>query len=83
MKKEIIEIFTCDYCGFQHKDENFMRDHEELCFKNPKNLPCSECENNIIGAGCAKNMDMEKINSDTLCFFYKKGTPKSILDIIK
>ena len=82
MKKDTIEIYICDYCGLKHEDESWMKIHEEVCLKNPINKPCSECENHMIGAGCLAGINMDAVGGNVLCFRYKKGTPKSITDIL-
>ena len=82
MIKETIEVYVCQYCGAKHIDESFMGMHEEVCPKNPKNQPCSECENQILGVGCSKNVDMESICGNAICFCYKKGQPKNILNMM-
>ena len=83
MFKETIDLYICQYCGQKHQDENWMKLHEEICALNPKNQPCAMCENQILGVGCSKNMDMESIGGNVLCFFYKKGYPKNPFDIIR
>lgn len=82
MKKETIDIFICDFCGHQTQDEAYMKLHEEICPLNPKNQPCSMCENQILGLGCSKGMDMENIGGNVLCFYYRKGYPKNPFDQI-
>ena len=82
MRKETIDIYICDFCGFKHPDEYFVKHHEEVCPKNPKNQPCSECENHILGIGCARGMDMDSIGGNVLCFYYKKGQPKNLLNMM-
>lgn len=73
-------IYKCDYCGFEHEDKEFLIIHEECCVLNPKNQPCSMCSNMILGVGCSKNMDTEKIGGNVLCFYYKKGIPQNPFD---
>ena len=75
MKKETITLYECEFCGTKHEDEQWMKMHEELCPLNPKNQPCATCSKQILGMGCAHNMDMEKIGGKVKCFFYKEGIP--------
>lgn len=82
MKKEIIEIYVCDFCGIKHESEDWMKTHEEVCLKNPKNQPCSECENQLIGVGCMCGMNMDVIGGNVYCFRYKKGEPKTMQDFL-
>ena len=58
-----------------------MRQHEEICPMNPKNQLCSMCENQILGLGCSKGMNMEDIGGNVLCFYYKKGTSQNPISI--
>ena len=79
MKKEIKEFYICDYCGAFHEDKNQMELHENICPKNPKNQPCSTCQNLILGMGCAKNINMDVVdNKKVKCFFYKEGLPQTL-----
>ena len=81
MEKEIIEVYVCSHCKeTKHPNEQWMRQHEEVCPMNPKNQPCSMCENQILGLGCSKGMNMENIGGNVLCFYYKKGYPKNLFD---
>lgn len=81
MEKEIIEVYVCSHCKeTKHPNEQWMRQHEEVCPMNPKNQPCSMCENQILGLGCSKGMNMENIGGNVLCFYYKKGYPKNPFD---
>ena len=75
MKKEILTLYKCDFCGTKHEDEEWMKMHEELCPLNPKNQPCATCCMQILGLGCAHKIDMEKIGGKVKCFFYKEGIP--------
>ena len=37
----------------------------------------------IVGVGCCKKMNIENIDGKKIkCFFYKKGTPKTLLDAL-
>ena len=79
MRKETKELYICDYCSASHEDEKWMQCHEEVCPLNPKNQPCSTCQNLILGLGCAKGMDMEVIDGKKVkCFFYKQGLPQTL-----
>ena len=77
MNKETIELYICDYCKQKHTDVNWMEMHEEICPMNPKNQPCSKCENQILSIGCGKGMKMESVGGNVECFFYKEGYPKN------
>ena len=78
MKKENIDLFICDFCGQHSRDEFYMQLHEDICPLNPKNQPCSMCENLILGLGCSKGIAMESVDGKkVLCFFYKKGYPQN------
>lgn len=77
MKEEM--NYVCDYCGFKSNNKEVVFLHEELCPLNPKNQPCSQCENMIVGMGCARNVPIEKVDGQkVLCIFYKKGTPRTL-----
>ena len=76
MEKITKVLFKCQYCGLEHEDENFMGTHEECCAKNPKNQPCITCANLILNMGCSKNVDMESVGGNSLCFCYKEGIPQ-------
>lgn len=79
MKKEIKEFYICDYCGTPHENKEWMKEHEEICPLNPKNQPCSTCQNLILGLGCSKGMNMEQIDNKKIkCFFYKEGLPQTL-----
>lgn len=83
MKEIITTSYVCDYCGLKLEDKEQMELHEEVCPLNPKNQPCSQCENMIVGVGCCKKMNIENIDGQKIkCFFYKKGTPKTLLDAL-
>ena len=80
MEKETIEVNVCSHCKeIKHPNEQWMRQHEEICPMNPKNQPCSMCENQILGLGCSKGVNMEDIGN-VLCFHYRKGYPKNPFD---
>ena len=76
MTRDTNDIFICDYCGFKHTDELFMKIHEDCCSENPNNHPCIKCENCEIGlmgeATCKFDMDMDSIGGKVLCIKYKK-----------
>ena len=81
MEKETIEVYVCSHCKeIKHPNEQWMRQHEEICPMNPKNQPCSMCENQILGLGCSKGVNMEDIGGNVLCFHYRKGYPKNPFD---
>ena len=82
MKKELREVYECEFCGVKMLSEEDMVTHELLCFKNPINQPCSECENQVLGFGCSAGMNMDVMGGKVVCFRYKKGKPKSMLDMI-
>lgn len=83
MKEIVTTFYTCDYCRLKLEDKSQMELHEEICPLNPKNQPCSQCENMIVGVGCCKKMNIENIDGQKIkCFFYKKGTPKTLLDAL-
>lgn len=82
MKKETVDIYICDFCGRMSEDKEFLRLHEECCPKNPKNQPCSECENLMLGIGCIKGMNMEDVGGNVICFHYKKGVPQNPLSML-
>ena len=82
MKKELREVYICEYCGCIMLSEEGMLTHELICLKNPINQPCSECENQIIGLGCSAGIDMESIGGKVACFKYMKGKPKSIQEVL-
>ena len=82
MKKETIDIYICDFCGIRHESEDWMKLHEQVCTKNPINMPCSQCENQVIGFGCSKGMNCDAIGGNVLCFFYKKGNPTSLFEMV-
>lgn len=83
MKEIITTFYVCDCCGLKLEDKSQMELHEEICPLNPKNQPCSQCENMIVGVGCCKKMNIENIDGQKIkCFFYKKGTPKTLLDAL-
>ena len=75
MKSKNIKIFICDFCGFMSESEQVTKLHEECCPKNPKNLPCSQCSNLILGIGCSRGKNIDDVGGNVLCFFYTKGTP--------
>lgn len=81
--KEVIKRFVvCDYCGLELQDDNEMKIHEEVCPHNPKNQPCCNCSNQIIGIGCSKGCDMEAIGGNVLCFCYKEGKPMTTMEAL-
>lgn len=83
MEKETLEVFVCSYCKeTKHPNAEWIKKHEEICPMNPKNQPCSMCENQILGIGCELGMDMEAVGGNVLCFFYRKGYPKNPFDQI-
>lgn len=83
MKELTTTFYICDYCGLKLEDKSQMELHEETCPFNPKNQPCSQCENMIVGVGCCKKINIEDIDGKKIkCFFYKKGTPRTILDAL-
>ena len=83
MEKETIEVYVCSHCKeTKHLNEQWMRQHEEICPMNPKNQPCSMCENQILGLGCSKGMNMEDIGGNVLCFHYRKGIPQNPMSIL-
>ena len=58
-----------------------MELHEVICPLNPKNQPCSTCSHQILGIGCAKNVNMEAVNNSKVkCLFYQEGIPKNLFD---
>ena len=71
-------VYKCEYCGYEDEREDFMQIHEECCALNPKNQPCSTCTNMILGIGCSKKVDMEKVGGNVMCFFYKEGLPQTL-----
>lgn len=83
MKKQVITIYECEFCGTKHEDEQWMKMHEEICPLNPKNQPCSTCAKQILGLGCAHGMDMDRISDNVKCFFYKQGIPLNPNNIMK
>ena len=83
MEKIVKTFYKCQYCGYEHEDENFMLLHEECCALNPKNQPCAKCSNMILGIGCSKGMDMEEIGGNVLCFFHREGIPINPFDITR
>lgn len=79
MRKEIKELYICDYCNINHEDEAWMQCHEEICPLNPKNQPCSKCSNLILGLGCKYKVDMDSVDGKKVkCFFYNEGLPQTI-----
>jgi len=44
MKKEVREVYKCDYCNRLYQIERFCVKHEESCRKRPDYLrPCHDC----------------------------------------
>jgi hypothetical protein len=82
MKKETIEVYICDFCGIKHENEDWMKLHEQVCSKNPINMPCSKCEHQVIGFGCSKSINCDVISGNVKCFYYKKGEPKSLITLV-
>lgn len=80
MKEITKTLYVCEFCGFEHENKQFMEVHEECCALNPQNQPCSMCSNMILGFGCSKNMPMNQIGGNTLCFYYSKGIPVNPLE---
>lgn len=75
-------VYQCEFCGAENTHKDWIQMHEEICPLNPKNQPCSMCEHQILGFGCAKGMDMEKIGGNVKCFFYSEGYPVNPLEQI-
>lgn len=83
MIEKQITVYECEFCKTKHDSKDWMALHEKLCPLNPKNQPCSLCEHQVLGFGCAKGMDMEIIGGNVKCFFYKRGVPKNPFDDMK
>ena len=88
MKSEIVsmEIFTCEYCGLKLTDKHSMQYHESICPNNPRNQPCSTCNNCLVDplqgiARCKHNIDINSVGGNILCFFFDKGSPKIDLQL--
>ena len=79
MKKENIDIYICEFCGIKNESEDWMKLHEQVCIKNPINMPCSRCSNMIINFGCSFGIDCDKIGGKVLCMKYSEGEPKNPL----
>ena len=75
MKTITRTLHKCDFCGFEDEREDFMKLHEECCALNPKNQPCSQCGNMILGVGCGRGMNIESVGGHVLCFYYNEGVP--------
>lgn len=82
MKEITKTVYQCEYCGHEDTREDFMKLHEECCPLNPKNQPCSQCINMILGFGCSKGMNVESVGGNVLCFFYSEGVPQNPLELL-
>ena len=43
---KIIKAFQCSFCTFYAKTKKTVSNHENICFKNPKNKACASCKHN-------------------------------------
>ena len=88
MKPEtlVTTVYVCEYCGLKLSNRSAMEYHESICPHNPANQPCSKCNNCLVNpftgtARCGKNMDMDSVGGNVLCFCYRKGEPQMDLQL--
>lgn len=44
MKEIIIKQYQCEYCDEIDDDKEYIKDHEDGCYYNPKRRLCASCE---------------------------------------
>lgn len=42
-----VKAYQCSHCTFYRKTKASVVNHEDSCFRNPKNKACATCKHNI------------------------------------